>query len=77
MSEVAARPARSVPAPGEAAMPAANAAALLRANGTGGDRAGRVAIRFEDRTWTHADYLAESIRWANLFLAHRRDGARL
>ncbi len=28
------------------------------------------AIHFEDRTWTHAEFLAESVRWANLFLAH-------
>src|SRR3954470_15396107 len=26
-------------------------------------------MRFEDRTITHAEFLAESIRWANLFLA--------
>jgi fatty-acyl-CoA synthase len=31
-------------------------------------------VRFEDRVWTHADYLAESVRWANLFLAHQRPG---
>jgi fatty-acyl-CoA synthase len=62
--------ARTAPAPGQAPLPAPNAAALLRRNGTDEATASRAAIHFEDRTWTHADYLAESIRWANLFLAH-------
>jgi len=62
--------ARTAPAPGQAPLPAPNAAALLRRNGTDNATAGRVAIHFEDRTWTHAQFLAESVRWANLFLAH-------
>src|SRR6476469_1477024 len=62
--------ARTAPAPGQAPLPAPNAAALLRRNGTEDAIAGRVAIHFEDRTWTHAQFLAESVRWANLFLAH-------
>jgi fatty-acyl-CoA synthase len=61
--------ARSIPAPGTAELPAANAAALLRRNGTDPSIASRPAVRFEDRTITHAEFLAESIRWANLFLA--------
>ena len=61
---------RTAPAPGQAPLPAPNAAALLRRNGSEGATASRAAIHFEDRTWTHADFLAESVRWANLFLAH-------
>jgi fatty-acyl-CoA synthase len=61
--------ARSIPAPGTAELPAANAAALLRRNGTNGTTAARPALRFDDRVISHADFLAESIRWANLFLA--------
>ncbi|MEY2588387.1 MAG: steroid-22-oyl-CoA synthetase [Acidimicrobiaceae bacterium] len=51
-------------------MPAANAAALLRRNGTDPLVAERPALRFDDRVWTHAEYFAEARRWANLFLAH-------
>src|SRR2546425_2667982 len=61
-------PASSIPAPGEAPMPAANAAALFRENATG-ERGSLPAIRFEDRVWTHAEFYAESARWAQLFLA--------
>ncbi len=61
----------SVPAPGQAPMPAPDAPSLLRRNATDPDRADRPAVRFGDRIWTHADYAAESIRWANLMLAHR------
>jgi len=50
-------------------MPAANAAALLRGNLANPAVAGGVAIRFGDRVWTHGEYVAESCRWANLFLA--------
>ena len=53
-------------------MPAADAAELLRRNGSDATVRDRPAVRFEDRTWTHAQFLAESARWANLFLAHRR-----
>src|SRR3954454_1754281 len=48
---------RSVPAPGQAELPAANAAALLRRNGTDALVADRPALRFDDRVWTHRDYL--------------------
>jgi len=61
--------ARSIPAPGTAELPAPNAAALLRRNGTDPSIASRPALRFDERVVTHGDYLAESIRWANLFLA--------
>ncbi|HEY2814729.1 MAG TPA: AMP-binding protein [Acidimicrobiales bacterium] len=62
--------ARTAPAPGQAPLPAPNAAALLRRNGTDDTVAERIAIRFEDRSWTHAEFLAESTRWANLFRSH-------
>jgi len=56
---------RSAPAPGLAPLVAPNAAALLRRNAEqSGDR---LAIRFGDAEWTHADYYAESIRFAALF----------
>jgi fatty-acyl-CoA synthase len=61
--------ARSIPAPGTAELPAANAAALLRRNGTDPSTAARTAVRFDRRSISHAEFLAESIRWANLFLA--------
>ena len=56
-------------------MPAPNAAALLRRNATDADIARRPAVRFGDAVWTHAEYVTESRRWANLFL-HRLDPAR-
>src|SRR6476659_7349258 len=57
---------RSVPAPGQAPLVAPNAAALLRRNAT--EFGERVAIKFGDRTWSHAEYFAESCRFAALFL---------
>ncbi|MER3452362.1 MAG: acyl-CoA synthetase [Acidimicrobiia bacterium] len=66
--------ARHIPAPGEAPMPASNAAALLRANAADPARRDRPAIREGDRVWTHGEYLAVSARWANLFLAKRVAG---
>lgn len=62
------------PGLGQAALPADNAAALLRRNAVDPDIASRPAIRFGDRTWTHAEYVAESCRWANLFLERRQTG---
>jgi fatty-acyl-CoA synthase len=58
-------------------MPAANAAELLRRNSMAPSICDRPALRFEDREWTHREYLAESVRWANLFLGHRRPGRPL
>ncbi len=63
--------ARSAPAPGAAPLPAPDAAQLLRRNAASADIAGRPAVRFGAETWTHAQFAAESIRWANLLLAHR------
>jgi fatty-acyl-CoA synthase len=65
----------NAPAPGQAPLPAPNAAALLRANAADPDRRDRPAVRFEDRIWTHGEYVAESCRWANLFV-ERLDPAR-
>ncbi len=58
-----------MPAPGEAPLPAPNAAALLRSNATDPDRASRPAVLFQGRRWTHAEFVAESCRFANLFRA--------
>jgi fatty-acyl-CoA synthase len=56
-------------------MPAANAAALLRRNASDPAIADRVAVRFEDDTWTHGEYVAECRRWAQLFLSRRPAGS--
>ena len=58
----------AAPAPGQAPLPAENAAALLRRNASDPAIRDRPAIRFGDDVWTHADYHRESSRWANLFL---------
>jgi len=63
------------PAPGEAPLPAPNAAALFRRNGTDPAIAPRPALRFGDRIWTHAEVLAEASRWAGL-LRRRLDPDR-
>jgi fatty-acyl-CoA synthase len=56
------------PAPGEAPLPAPNAAALLRRNGTDPEFARRPALHFGERTWTHAEMFAEATKYAALFL---------
>ena len=58
---------RAAPAPGRAPLPAPNAAELLRRNAADPAIRDRPAVRFEDRIWTHGEYVAESSRWANLF----------
>jgi fatty-acyl-CoA synthase len=63
------------PRPGEAPLPAANAAALLRRNGTDPAVAGRPALRFGNRVWTHGELYAEACRMA-AFLEDRLDPAR-
>jgi len=63
MSGLQSRPA---PAPGQAPLVAPNAAALLRRNAT--EHGDRLAIRFGEGAWTHAEYYAESCRFAQLFL---------
>src|SRR5437868_7903166 len=67
--------ARTAPAPGQAPLVAPNAAALLRRNGTDPEIRDRVAIKFGAQTFTHGDYYAESIRFANLFLDRLPPGA--
>src|SRR4051794_17814894 len=66
--------ARQAPAPGQAPLPAPNAAALLRRNALDHSIAGQPAVRFEDKLWTHGEYVANSRRWANLFLSRKPDG---
>jgi fatty-acyl-CoA synthase len=56
--------ARSAPPPGKAPLVAPHAGALLRRNAA--EHGDRVAIRFGDRTWTHAEYYVESCRFASL-----------
>ena len=63
----------SVPAPGQAPLVAPNAAALLRRNAR--EFGARVAIKFGDRQWTHAEYFDESCRFAALFLEQLPPGA--
>lgn len=67
----------SIPAPGQAPLPAPNAAALLRRNLTDAAIAPSPAVRFGDRVWTHEQYVQESIRWASLFLTLQRPGEPL
>jgi fatty-acyl-CoA synthase len=57
------------PAPGQAPLPAANAAVLLRRNGTEPELAARPALRFGDQVWTHGQLLEEAERFASLFRA--------
>jgi acyl-CoA synthetase (AMP-forming)/AMP-acid ligase II len=67
---------RSVPAPGEAPLPADDAAALLRRNATDPDRRDRPALKFDDRVWTHGEYVRECRRFANLFLSQPQPTGR-
>ncbi len=55
------------PAPGQAPLPAANVAALLRRNGTEEQYAARPAVRFGNEIFTHAELLAEATALAALF----------
>ncbi|HXQ75050.1 MAG TPA: AMP-binding protein [Acidimicrobiales bacterium] len=63
------------PAPGEAPLPAPNAAAMLRRHGTDADIAPRPAVRFGDQVWTHGQLLEEAGRFAALYRS-RLDPAR-
>jgi fatty-acyl-CoA synthase len=56
-------------------MPAADAAELLRRNAEDPERRDRPALRFADRIWTHAEYVGECHRFANLFLERRSPGS--
>jgi len=55
------------PAPGQAPLPAPNAAALLRGHGTDPATARRPALRFGDQVFTYRDLLDEAERFAALF----------
>ena len=57
----------------EVPLPAPHAAALLVANAA--EHAGRPALRFGDRVWSHAELLGEATRFARLF-AERLDPGR-
>ncbi len=59
----------------EVALPARNVAALLRRNGRDTVSAGRPALRFGDRVWTHGEILGEAERFAALYRS-RLDPAR-
>ncbi len=63
------------PAPGQAPLPAANVAELLRRNGTEERYASRPAVRFGTQVFTHAELLAEATALAALFRS-RLDPAR-
>ncbi len=54
------------PAPGQAPLVAASAAALIRRNGTDPEIADRPALRDGDRVWTHGEVLTEALRYAAL-----------
>ena len=58
-------------------MPAADAAALLRRNATDPGLRDRPAVKFDDRVWTHAEFVGEAHRWANLFHARKPKGRAL
>jgi fatty-acyl-CoA synthase len=60
-------PVRPAPAPGEAALPADNAAALLKRNAGDVEIGARVAVKADGGSWTHAQLLAEGRRWAGVF----------
>jgi len=57
------------PQPGEAPLPATDAAALLRRNGLDPHYAPRPALRFGDRIWTHGELYGEASALAALFLS--------
>src|SRR5579872_7505681 len=59
----------SAPQPGEAPLPAPNAAVLLRRNGTDPGSRARPALRFGDRVWAHGELYAEACRLAALLEA--------
>jgi fatty-acyl-CoA synthase len=68
-------PQRTIPEPGRATPPTANAADLLRRNRDDPQIAARVAIKFDGQAWTHGQFVAEATRWANLFRASLPSGA--
>jgi fatty-acyl-CoA synthase len=57
----------AIPEPGQAVPPTTSIAALLRRNRDDPQIASSPAVHFGDRTWTHAELVAEACRWANFF----------
>jgi fatty-acyl-CoA synthase len=53
----------------EVPLPARNVGALLRRNGLDATYAGRPALRFGDRMWTHGELLLEAERFADMYRA--------
>ena len=53
----------------EVPLPARNVGALLRRNGLDAASAGRPALRFGDRVWTHGELLLEAERFAEMYRA--------
>jgi len=62
------------PAPGEAPLPAANAAELLRRNGTDREFRDRPALRFGDVVLSHAELFEQAERYAEFFRSHLPPG---
>jgi len=72
---------RDVPLPGQARLPAASVAALLRRNATDPDLRHRPAVKFGDDTcgdtaWTHAELATEARHWAAWLRANRPGDGR-
>ncbi len=65
---------KDAPAAGQAPLPAADAAAVLRRNASDPSLRDRPAVKFGDRTWTHGEYVAEAQRFAQLFRARLPEG---
>jgi len=73
--EVASR--AEIPLPGRAPLPAANAAELVRRNGSDPSIRHKPALLFGDNRVTHADFYGESARWAQLMLERAPSGRAL
>ena len=66
--------AKVIPPPGQAPLVAANVADLLRRNESDPTISGRPAVVFDDRTWTHAEFVGACRRWAAVFRRWQRSG---
>src|ERR1700683_3837506 len=60
------------PAPGQAPLPAANAAELLRRNARDPDIGPRPALKFGDSVMTHTELFEASLRFASMLRARLR-----
>jgi len=70
-----ASPRAPVPEPGTAVPPAPTVAALLRRNRDDPLIGASPAVLFGDQVWTHAEFVEESCRWADLFAGMLPAGA--